>query len=221
MKKFLALLSVLTLCAALSGCSQSDAVSREVLQAKAPQPAVGNVDTQDTLLMVKDVSRMFAPCAQLASYMAIAGVPIDMQAPAADDFWLILSMVTYAAKPDSVGEFGTIDLKEDAVRDIALTFFSQMLQKSTLPSPEGTYCAEYVRAEELYELQPISVSGMTASLSRIEQVENGEGRYIMTIKLEDEQQRTKKVDWQIYLDDWPDGGEHFFPYKFIKAVSLS
>lgn len=221
MKKFLTLLSVLILCSVLGGCAKSDAVSQDSLPAPPPKAVEENGDAQDTLLMIKDVSQMLPTCAQLVSYLAISGVPIDMQAPSADDFWLILSMVTYAAKPDAVGEFGTIDLKEDVVNDIASTFFSEMLENSTLPSPNGTYSAAYIGAEDLYELQPISISGMTARLASLEQVNSAEGRYLMTIKLEDEQQRTEKVDWQVYLDDWPDGEEHFFPYQFIKAVSVN
>ena len=222
-KKTSVLLMVLILIFALGACGSNPKVSasQEAPQVKAPESADNSNETQETLLVLKDVARMFDPCVQLTAYMATPGIKIDMQNPGADDFWLILSMVTYASKPQSVGEFGTIDLKEDVVEDIAVTFFEDMLEQSQIPSPAGTYSAAYIGAEDLYELQPMSISDMTGQMVALEEVNDSEGKYLMTIRLADEQQRIETVDWWVYLDDWEDGEDHFFPYKFVKAIPIS
>ncbi len=221
-KRISALLMILILTFALGACGSSPKVSasQEAPQVKAPESEDNSNETQETLLVLKDVARMFDPCVQLTAYMATSGTKIDMQNPGADDFWLMLSMVTYAAKPESVGEFGTIDLKEDIIKDIAATFFEDMLEQSEIPSPAGTYSAAYIGAEDLYELQPMSISNMTGQMVSLEEVNDSEGKYLMTIRLVDEQQRIETVDWWVYLDDWEDGENHFFPYKFRKAIPL-
>ena len=222
-KRISALLMILILTFALGACGSSPKVSasQEAPQVKAPESEDNSNETQETLLVLKDVARMFDPCVQLTAYMATSGTKIDMQNPGADDFWLMLSMVTYAAKPESVGEFGTIDLKEDIIKDIAATFFEDMLEQSEIPSPSGTYSAAYIGAEDLYELQPMSISDMTGQMVSLEEVNDLEGKYLMTIRLADEQQRIEAVDWSVYLDDWEDGEDHFFPYKFVKAIPIS
>src|SRR5665647_3810067 len=199
------------------GKSQEETKVSKSPQTNTIQSNASGIEAKEIVSPIEDFTNMFNPCSQLVAYMAVSNEEIDMLKPTKDDFWLIMSMVTYAAKPDSVGEFGTIDLKENQVSDIAEGFFSEMLKKSEIPSTKETYSAAYIGAEELYELQPMSISGINAELISLEKADNKSGRYIMKIRICDDQESTTISDWCVYLDAWDDNEEHFFPYKFVKA----
>lgn len=202
----------------LSGCSsaKSEASVKDVIQEKTGNlQAAASADASPKA--PREAQSMFNACAQLVSYLAVSAYEIDMQALSAEDFWLMMSLVTYAYNPDSVGEFGTIDLPYESVRDIADTFFSEMLLSSGMPAPKGIYSASYVSAEELYELQPVSIGDVEPELVSLEQEDDDARRFRMKISLLDNKNRIKKREWYVSIEAWEDGNEHFFPYKFVKA----
>ena len=217
MKKVVIAVLITSLVAICSGCSsiKSEASVKDALPVKS---AAIEADVPAEIVDIpQEAQAMFRSCAQLISYLAVSTYEIDMQNLSAEDFWLIMSLVTYAENPDSVGEFGTIDLDYATVSDIADTFFSEMLLSSSMPAPKGIYSAAYVSAEALYELQPVSISDIEPELVAVEQTDASGQRFLMRIRLLDNQNRIKKKEWHVSLEAWADGKEHFFPYKFIKA----
>jgi hypothetical protein len=218
MKKLITAVLITSMAIAFNGCSIVKAETLFQGAFKAEAADTQEVDAVDKSLEIpQEAQEMFRSCAQLVSYLAVSTYDVDMQNLSAEDFWLIMSLVTYAEDPDSVGEFGTIDLKYEAVRDIAEAFFSEVLLSSDMPAPKGIYSASYVSAEQLYELQPVSVSDINPELVALEQTDNVGHRFLMKIKLLDKQERIKKKEWNVSIETWEDDAEHFFPYKFIKA----
>ncbi|NCB42306.1 MAG: hypothetical protein EOM59_06765 [Clostridia bacterium] len=217
MKNLTIAMLILFLGLSMIGCSKE----------KAEVATLGVLDAEGSEIELEEVVKsieapqeaqaMFSSCAQLVSYLAVSTYNIDMQSLSAEDFWLILSLVTYAQKPDSVGEFGTIDMEYETVYDIAETFFSEMLLSSEMPAPKGIYSATYVPAEQLYELQPVSISDVSSELVGLEQTDKSGSRFLMRIKLIDVQDRIQEGEWHVTIEAWEDGKEHFFPYKFVKA----
>ncbi len=152
--------------------------------------------------------RAFGP---LAAYLSISVYEIDLARPEPEDFWLILSLVTYGARPESVGEFGTIDLSEAEVEDIARTIFPEYMENNSLPPTEQAYAGEFVAAEGLYELQPMEIGSMEYVLESLGPDREGEGSFQMGIRLKDPQKRTEKLDWVVSLSPWSDREDHIFP----------
>lgn len=224
MKKVTIAILIACMVMPMSGCAKTktQASAQGLLEANDIQGA-GLVDTQAVAAenegtdIPQDVQAMFRSCAQLVSYLAVSTYAIDMQNLSAEDFWLIMSLVTYAQKPDTVGEFGTIDLEYDVVYDIAQAFLSEALSVSDMPTPKDIYSASYVAAEKLYELQPVSISDVEPELVSIEQTDQSASRFLMRIKLVDTQERIKKTQWHVSLEAWGDKAIHFFPYKLVKA----
>ena len=225
MKKLTIAILIICIMIPFSGCSKGkmdasveDAlnISANILGVTEKQASVTDTD-KGSILALRDVHAMFRSCGQLVSYLAVSSYDVDMQDISAEDFWLILSLVTYAEKPELVGEFGTIDLEYDVVSDIAEAFFSEILSSSGLPAPKDIYSASYVAAEKLYELQPVSISDVEAELTSLEPTDASGSQFLMQIKLVDRQNRIRKAEWNVSLESWDDEVDHFFPYKFVKA----
>lgn len=219
-------IAALILCMALSfnGCATINAKAsvQEALSAKSIDDQVVDTEINEdiSLQVPKEVQAMFRSCSQLVSYLAVSTYAVDMQNVSLEDYWLIMSLVTYAEKPETVGEFGTIDLEYDVVRDIAEAFFSQTLSPSGMPEPKDIYSASYVPAEKIYELQPVSIGDIVPELISLEQTDTSGDRFLMRIKLVDTKERIKKADWNVSIEAWGDDETHFFPYKFVKAWNV-
>jgi len=161
-----------------------------------------------------DAEEMLQACGQLAAYLAISDYEIDMTQPDPEDFWLMISLVTYGANPEYLSEFGTIDLTKEEVTDIAQTFFPEWMAANGLPSTKDSYVAEYVAAEALYELQPMEISDMEYELVSLNPTGNIDGSFQMGIRLTDALARTEKLEWGISLNRWNDDEDHLFPCQF-------
>ncbi|MDD3537669.1 MAG: hypothetical protein PHH65_05375 [Eubacteriales bacterium] len=199
----------------------ASACAREALQAStagaiAPEqieepPAAAEIER---VCSQADAEDMLRACGQLAAYLSISVYEIDMSRPDPEDFWLMLSLVTYSAYPDFLSEFGTIDLTRDEVLDIAQTFFPEYMAENDLPDVQDSYVAEYVAAEALYEFQPMKISDVEYELVSIDPTGNGDGSFLMGIRLKDAQDRTEKLEWLVSLRMWDDHNEHIFPCRF-------
>lgn len=164
---------------------------------------------------------LYHACGHLASYLATSVYDIDLAEPDDEDFWLMLSIVTYGAFPERVGEFGTIDLTAAEVKDVAETFFPEYMEERELPSTKDSYAAEYVSAEGLYELQPMTVGQITYELLSLSQRLQEDGTVSMTLRLVDEKQKVESPEWHVKLKRWEDDQEHMFPCRvlYIRPIS--
>ena len=228
MKKVTIAILIACMVLAFSGCksiksqaSAQGALKSDATETAEPGDEVGDGGAVSTggenADLPKDLQAMFRSCAQLVSYLAVSTYTVDMQNLSAEDFWLIMSLVAYAEKPDTVGEFGTIDLEYDVVCDIAEAFLSETLSISGMPEPKDIYSASYVAAEKLYELQPVSISDIVPELVGLDQTDASGKKFLMRIKLIDTQERIKKTEWHVSLEVWDDEEDHFFPYKIVKV----
>lgn len=227
MKKLTIVLVIVCMTIPMNGCkiSKSKASAQGALRVGSSQIADSSenglskaASKDDKIVAIpQDMQEMFRSCAQLVSYLAVSTYDVDIQNLSVEDFWLIMSLVTYAEKPELVGEFGTIDMEYEDVCDIAEAFFSETLAVSDMPTPQDIYSASYVPAEKLYELQPVSIGDINPELVSIEQTDQSGKRFLMRINLVDQKERIKKTHWHVSLESWPDDADHFFPYKFIKA----
>ncbi len=215
MKKILAFLLAVVMTLGASACA-AETLQVSTAGAMAPEQtdAPSRAPDPESVCSQADAEAMFRACAQLSAYLAISVYEIDMSCPDPEDFWLILSLVTYATYPEYLSKFGTIDLTEEELIDIAETFFSEWMAQNGLPSTKGSYVAEYVAAEGLYELQPMKISDMTCELVSLDAAGKSDGTFLMGIRLADAKERTEKLEWLISLGKWNDDREHIFPCSF-------
>lgn len=215
MKKRLAILLTGVMMIGASACSPETlqvsgvgAAAPEQVQKSPPALDFENACSQ------ADAEEMFQACGQLAAYLAISVYEIDMTQPDPEDFWLMLSLVTYGANPEYLSEFGTIDLTKEEITDIAQTFFPEWVAANGLPSTKDSYVAEYVAAEALYELQPMEISDMEYELVSLSPAGSIDGSFQMGIRLTDALARTEKLEWRVFLNQWNDDKDHLFPCQF-------
>jgi len=219
LNKLLAFLLAVVMAVGMSACaaealqaSTAGAIAPE--QTEEPDPSPGLAPDLESVCSQANAEEMLRACGQLAAYLAVSVYEIDMTSPDPEDFWLILSLVTYAAYPEFLSEFGTIDLTEEQLADLAETFLPEWVAQNGLPSTKGSYVAEYVAAEALYELQPMAISDMSYELVSLDPIGSSDGGFLMGIRLSDEKGRTEKLEWLISFRKWDDGREHIFPCSF-------
>ena len=215
MKKFVAVLLTGLMMIGASACA-AETLQASTAGAIAPEQAEKSPPVLDFehACSPADADEMIKACGQLAAYLAISVYEIDMTQPDPEDFWLMLSLVTYGANPEYLSEFGTIDLTKEEVTDIAETFFSEWVAANGLPSTKDSYVAEYVAAESLYELQPMEISDMAYELISLDPIGGADGSFSMGIRLTDALDRTEKLEWTVFLKQWNDDEEHLFPCRF-------
>lgn len=217
MRRLTAVLLSLFLMLSASACAGKANLASMVDVPEAPEFKEAGEDglvwEENALCSPEGAREMLRACGQLAAYLATSVYEIDSTQPEPEDFWLILSLVTYGARADAVGEFGTIDLTKAQVEDIARTFFPELMESAGLPSTDEAYSAEYVAAEGLYELQPMQIGDMEFAMGSVAPGPGGEHCEI-AIHLTDSLARTEKLDWIVTLSPWEDPEDHFFPCRF-------
>lgn len=178
MKPAIAWILAVLLLAGSTACERIPRYEGEVSEGKPAGGAGVSADSNqdyEEVTQLPEGEAMLASLEQLAAYLRQPQSTVDMYDPQAEDFWLILSLVTYAAHPDWESSFGTLDLKENVVKEIADIFFPGRGENKVLPATGTDGSAEYNKAEGLYELQPISISQGDTFFVTVEDL-SGEGR---------------------------------------------
>jgi len=233
---------IIAIAMAVAVMASSTACTIQRLPKKKPDRIIESKSTEqkmkgeaEALCRAIQAEALLNACGNVACYLETAVYDIDRNHPDPEDFWLIMSIAVYGAYPERLTEFGTIDLKAAEVKDIASTLFPEFDKSAALPATKDTYAAEYVTAEGLYELQPMTISRAKYELGSLQNLNSAKDSYLMEIHLIDcsgkpsDQSKNAEVNgngadeqavwatWNVLFEAWNDGREHVFPHRVMRV----
>ena len=171
--------------------------------------------------MYGDVSEMLKGLVPVFSYFAFKGEDMDLSDLSADDFWLLMAMISAQANADHKDADGSVSLRKEVLNDYAASFFGDYFMAHGLPDWKGTVSASAEPRSQVISLSAMAVDGYHGRLAGFEASPDQDGMYDLYLEVywsviegaQTGNDISEALLWKIVLDPWPEGSEHAFAFR--------
>ena len=171
--------------------------------------------------MYGDVSEMLKGLVPVFSYFAFKGEDMDLSDLSADDFWLLMAMISAQANADHKDADGSVSLRKEVLNDYAASFFGDYFMAHGLPDWKGTVSASAEPRSQVISLSAMAVDGYHGRLAGFEASPDQDGMYDLYLEVYwsviegalTGNDISEALLWKIVLDPWPEGSEHAFAFR--------
>ena len=134
-----------------------------------------------------------------------------------EDFWIVAAMGLIAVPPEGAKDkYGYTHVKKDVLLDYALALIPVYAETGEVPSMDNIYGVSGNPRSDVIDLDGIgfSVKAEIVLLGRV----TGSADVVMRVHLEDAEGLMSPNEWDVVLQDWPDGASHALP---LQVLSIS
>ena len=171
--------------------------------------------------MYGDVSAVLEGIIPIFSYFAFKGEDMDLTALSADDFWLLMAMISAQVDAEHKDADGSLSVDKDVIKDYAATFFGDYYNANGLPDWKGTVSASSEPRSKSITLSAMTVDGYHGRMVGFEPRAGQEGLYDLYLEvywsvIEGAQTGTdisEALLWKVTLEPWTEDGGHAFAFR--------